>query len=39
MVGSCEHGNGPSDFIRYGEFLIEKILVSQEELCYMELVS
>jgi hypothetical protein len=38
VVGSCEHGNEPSDSIKYGEFLdyLKVLLASQEGLCSTE---
>jgi hypothetical protein len=41
VAGSCEHGNEPSVSIKCGEFIgwLSMLLVSQEGLCSMELVS
>jgi hypothetical protein len=41
VAGSCEHGNGPSGSIKFGEFLdwLSVLLVSQEGLCFVELVN
>jgi hypothetical protein len=41
VAGSCEHGDEPSVSIKCGEFLdqLGVLLASQEELCFMELVS
>jgi hypothetical protein len=40
VVGSCEHSNEPSGSMKGGEFLdwLSILLLSQEELCSMELV-
>jgi hypothetical protein len=38
VAGSCEHGNEPSGYIKYEEFLeLLSDLASQEGLCFMEL--
>jgi hypothetical protein len=41
VVGSCDHGNEPSDCIRCREFLdwLSILLDFQEGLCSMKLVS
>jgi hypothetical protein len=41
VAGSCEHGNEPLGSIKCGEFLdwLSVLLVCQEGLCFMELVS
>jgi hypothetical protein len=39
VTGPCEYGNGPSDSIKFREFLeVKWVLASQEELRSMELV-
>jgi hypothetical protein len=41
VVGSCEHGNEPSDSVKVGEFLfwLSVVCASQNGLCCMELVN
>ena len=38
MAGCCEHGNGPSGYIKYGNLASDDLLASQDGMCSMQYV-